>query len=260
MSVQVVWMFIDTHKTTSTGTERRDQFGESVELGLQRGDFTIASERHHQSTVERGGTDGNDDVFSDTFGDFGAGQQETILLCLFARLEVVSLGDTVFVGVLFDQVGFTSGTGFVALDIVAAQKDTVNRNNLSGFKNADVTDDNVLGKGSARARMLCRGTNLGVDDKFFATTNNITSSVVLFLIEFLELQFLLIIVDGSDHDDQCDSNEDSDTLNPFDLGFGTTFRGTSGTGVSVGFNTDRMIDTESERYDGGDTQDDLKGG
>lgn len=106
--------------------------------------------------------------------------------------------------------------------------------------------------------MVRRQTDLGVDNEFFATTNNITSSVVLFLVEFLELQFLLIIVDGSDHDDQCDSDENSNTFDPFDLGFGTAFGGTSGTGVSVGFDTDRLIDTESEGNDGGDTQDDLR--
>ena len=135
---------MDAYKTTSAGTECGDQFGESVELGLQRSDFTVASERHHQSTVERGSTDRNDDVFSYTFSDLGAREQETILLRLLAGLEVVSLGDAVFIWVLLDQVGFTGGTGFVAFDIVTTQEDTVNGNNLSGFENANITNNNVL--------------------------------------------------------------------------------------------------------------------
>jgi hypothetical protein len=103
-----------------------------------------------------------------------------------------------------------------------------------------------------------RRTNLGVDDKLLATTDNITSTIVLFLVEFLELKFLLVIVDRSNHDDQSDGDENGDTFNPFDLRFGTAFRGTSRTGVSVGFNTDRLVNTKSEGNDGGDTQDDLK--
>lgn len=142
---------------------------------------------------------------------------------------------------------------------MASQKDTVDRNNLSGFKNADITDNNVLLKNKQEQLMVHRGTDLGVNDELFTATDNVTSSIILFLVEFLELQFLLIIVDGSDHDDQCDSDENSDTLNPFDLGFSAAFRGTSGTGVSVGFDTDRLIDTESEGHNGGDTQDDLRG-
>lgn len=133
-----------THKTTSGGTESSNEFRQSVELGLQRSDFAFGSERHHQSTVERSGTDGNDDVFSDTFSDFGTREQETVLLGLFALFKGLSFGDTVFVGELFDQVGFTSGSRFIALDVVASQKDAVDGDNLSGFENADITDDNVL--------------------------------------------------------------------------------------------------------------------
>lgn len=150
MSVQGLLIRHGTHKTTGGGTESSDQFSETVELGLQGSDFTIASERHHQSTVERDGTNGNNDVFSDTFRDFGTRQQETVLLGLFARLEVVPFGDAVFVGELLDQVGFTSGAGFIALDVVAAQKDTIDGDDLSGFENADITDDNVLRGVSAR--------------------------------------------------------------------------------------------------------------
>jgi hypothetical protein len=100
-------------------------------------------------------------------------------------------------------------------------------------------------------------TYLGVDDKLFATTNNITASVILLFVEFLELQFLLIIVDGTDHDDQSDSDKNGDTFNPFDLWFSTAFRGTTGTGVSMRFDTDGLIDTKSERDNGGNTQNDL---
>lgn len=74
------------------------------------------------------------------------------------------------------------------------------------------------------------------------------------------MQLLLIIIDGTDHDDQCDSDENSDTFDPFDLGFSATFRGTTGTGVSMGFDTDGLIDTESKGNDSGDTQDDLRNG
>lgn len=139
-----------THKTTGRGTESSDEFRQSVELGLQRSDFAFGSERHHQSTVKGSSTDGNDDVFSDTFGDFGTREQETVLLGLFAFFEGRSFGNTVIVGELFDQVGFTSSSGFVALDVVTSQKDAIDGNNLSGFENADITDDDVLERDQRR--------------------------------------------------------------------------------------------------------------
>lgn len=111
---------------------------------MQGSDLAFGSKGHHQSTVEGSGTDGNDDVFSDTFSDFGTREQETVLLGLFAFFEGRSFGDAVFVRELFDQVGFTSSSGFIALDVVTSQKDAVDGNNLSGFEDANITDDDVL--------------------------------------------------------------------------------------------------------------------
>jgi hypothetical protein len=71
----------------------------------------------------------------------------------------------------------------------------------------------------------------------------------------------LPIVDGSDQDDDGNSDKNGDTLDPFDL----RFFATSGVGATpfevwdrVVVHTDGLVDTEDERDKGGDTEDDLR--
>ena len=99
---------------------------------------------HHQTTVERLGTDGDDDVFTDTLGNLGTRDQETVLFQSLSGGQRVALLDTLFVGSLLDQVGFTGSTRLVALDVVASEEDTVDGKNFTGLDDTDVTDENVL--------------------------------------------------------------------------------------------------------------------
>lgn len=99
---------------------------------------------HHQTTVERLGTDGDDDVFTNTLGNLGTRDQETVLLQGLSGGQRVALLDTLFVGSLLDQVGFTGSTRLVALDVVTSEEDTVDGKNFTSLDDTDVTDENVL--------------------------------------------------------------------------------------------------------------------
>jgi hypothetical protein len=224
---------------------------------------------HHQTTVERLGTDGDDDVFTNTLGNLGTRDQETVLFQSLSRGQRVALLDTLFVGSLLDQVGFTGSTRLVALDVVASEEDTVDGKNFTSLDDTDVTDENVLrydGNVSTNAadktttESLPR-THLGVDSHPSSTSNTVDHPVVLLLVQFLELPLLLPIVDGSDQDDDGNSDKNGDTLDPFDLRFFATVR--VGTSVFAGtsqfvVDTDGLVDTEDKRDNGGDTQDDLR--
>ena len=103
-------------------------------------------------------------------------------------------------------------------------------------------------------------THLGVDAHPNATTDTVDHPVVLLLVELLELNLLLPIVDGTDEDDDQDGDQDSNTLNPFDLRLFASFLAVTSLftkleGLVV--NTDGLIDTKDKRDNSGDTEDDL---
>jgi hypothetical protein len=99
---------------------------------------------HHQTTVERLGTDSDNDVFTDTLGNLGAGDEETILLEGFTGSQRPALLDTLFVRGLLDQVGFTGSSRLVTFDIVSSEEDTVDGKNFTSLDNTDITDEDVL--------------------------------------------------------------------------------------------------------------------
>ena len=74
------------------------------------------------------------------------------------------------------------------------------------------------------------------------------------LLELLELTFFLPIIEGTDENDDEDSNSDSYTFYPIYLGKGADSGsfGTSGRRKSIWRCTEILVETESERYDGGD--------
>lgn len=224
---------------------------------------------HHQTTVERLGTDGDDDVFTDTLGNLGTRDQETVLFQSLSRGQRVALLDTLFVGSLLDQVGFTGSTRLVALDVVTSEEDTVDGKNFTSLDDTDISDENVLrdnglvstiAADKATTESLPQ-TDLGVDSHPSSTSNTVDHPVVLLLVQLLELPLLLPIVDGSDQDDDGNSDKNGDTLDPFDL----RFFATSGVVATPGevfdrlvVHTDGLVNTEDEGDNGGDTQDDLR--
>jgi hypothetical protein len=224
---------------------------------------------HHQTTVERLGTDGDDDVFTNTLGNLGTRDQETVLFQSLSRGQRVALLDTLFVGSLLDQVGFTGSTRLVALDVVTSEEDTVDGKNFTSLDDTDISDENVLRDNGLVSTIAADNatteslpqTDLGVDSHPSSTSNTVDHPVVLLLVQLLELPLLLPIVDGSDQDDDGNSDKNGDTLDPFDLRFFTTVRvGTSGH-IHRGFfvvDTDGLVNTKDQRDNGGDTQDDLR--
>ena len=154
---------------TGRSTKLGDELGKPVELHLQGSALGIGTEgcrrhetslgqpshhhkgvtkdaklTHHQTTVERLGTDGDDDVFTDTLGNLGTRDQETVLLQGLAGRQRVALLDALFVRSLLDQIRFTSSTRLVTLDVVTTEEDTVDGQDFTSLDDTDVTDEDVL--------------------------------------------------------------------------------------------------------------------
>ena len=100
------------------------------------------------------------------------------LLALSAHGAVVLIAD------LPDGIGFTGGTGLVALDVVALQEDTITRDDFAGFDQGDVADNDVM----------------DLDDRLDTTANDLDTALFLLLIQCLELALLLVVVDRPDTD------------------------------------------------------------
>ena len=63
-------------------------------------------------------------------------------LTLFELL--IAQRDAVRVRKLADSVGLASGTGFVTLDVVAREEDTIALDDFTGFQKRDNADDDLL--------------------------------------------------------------------------------------------------------------------
>lgn len=194
-------------------------------------------------SVERVLSDRDDDVLADTLENLSARDHETVALGVLARLECLALFHALLVRELLDRVTFTCSARLVAADVVTAQENTVDGQNLSGLEQADVADNDIL----------------DVDDHFRAASNTLYRTVVPLLVELLELAFFLPVVDGTDQDDNGDSDTDGNTLNPVDLGGDTPSRRLTTLIVedNVVRRTQILVETESERDDGDDGKQNL---
>ena len=94
-----------------------------------------------------------------------------------------SKGNAIVVGNLLDGVGLSSRAGLVALDVVTGNKDTVAGDNLTGLKESNVANEQVL----------------DVDDALDSGANNLDAAFFLLVVENAELSFLLPIIEGADH-------------------------------------------------------------
>ena len=72
-----------------------------------------------------------------------------------------NLFQALLIGKLFDRIGFTGSTRFVATDIVTSKEYTVDGKNLSRLEQTDVTDNDVA----------------DVDDLFGTVSNTFDSSI-----------------------------------------------------------------------------------
>jgi hypothetical protein len=105
---------------------------------------------HHDTTVETLLTDSDNDILAVTFEDLGTRNHETIGAGV-GDAESVNVGalpsgqfperNAVIVGDLLDGIGLSSGTGFVAPDVVAGNEYTIARDDLTGLEKGDVTDE-----------------------------------------------------------------------------------------------------------------------
>lgn len=127
----------EEEEETGGGTEFGDEFGEGVELELERGVLRVALQTHHDASVERVATDGSDDVLADALEDLGTGDEEAIDLA-------VRVGGEVFVRGFANGVGLSRCARLVAADVVTGEEDTIDRDNFSRLDEEDVADEDVV--------------------------------------------------------------------------------------------------------------------
>lgn len=131
---------------------------------------------HHSPSVERVGSNGDDDVLSDSLEDLSTRDEETVVLESLLDLLLSPLGsfggstfsETFLVRDLLDGVRFSSGSRLITLDGVTSKENSVdlktvkekvreksgderrrkregtNGNDLSGLEDGDISDENVL--------------------------------------------------------------------------------------------------------------------
>ena len=147
---------------------------------------------HHDTTVEALLTDGDDDVLAITFENLGTRDHETVGVSVGGvesmDVSTLALGlfpehDTVIVADLLDGVGLSGRPGFVALDVVAGNEDAITRNDLTGFEEGDITDEEFL----------------DVDNVLDARPDNLDATFLLLVVEDAELPLLLPIVERTNH-------------------------------------------------------------
>ena len=96
---------------------------------------------------------------------------------------LLSKGNALVVDDLLDGVGLSSRAGLVAPYVVTGNKDAIAGNDLTGLKESDVANEQVL----------------DVDDALVSGANDLDTTFLLLIVENAELSFLLPIVDGADH-------------------------------------------------------------
>ena len=154
---------------------------------------------------------------------------------MLARLD--DLVHAVIVRELSDGVGLSGSTRLVAADIVTAEEDTVDGEDLSWFEQTDISDYNVS----------------DIDDLFGTVSNALDRSVLTLLVELFELAFLLPIVHRSDHDNNENGDDNSDTFDPFDVRSLAQSVRVFGRTVTCDWrmvDTDGLVDTKGQRDDG----------
>jgi len=150
----------------------------------------VSRERtHHGTTVETLLAHSDDDVLAITVEDLGAGNHEAVGVGVegIGCMDIGTLGlglfpryDTVIIANLLDGVGLSGCPGFIALDIVAGNEDTVTGYDLTGFKEGDITDEQFL----------------DVDDALDTGPDNLDATFLLLVVEDMELPSLLPVTKG----------------------------------------------------------------
>lgn len=125
-----------------------------------------------------------------------------------------------------------------------ADEDTIDWDDLSWLEKSDITNNDVS----------------NVDNHFGTTSDDFDRSVFSLFIELFELTFFLPIINGTDEDDDEDSNADSNTLDPVYLWWLTTDGGKTIFAVEDGsvINTEILVETEGKGDNSGDRKQDLK--
>lgn len=254
------------HDQGSQTAQLCNLLSQAVQLGLKRGILGLGTERHHGSAVETVLANTGDDVETNTLENLGARDNEWIdtvegmglLLddldtfvvgvkgCVLVGRGVLGLLESLvlLVGDLFDGIRLSGHGRLVALEVVSSEVDTIGGDDITGLEVEDITDDDVVDG----------------DEDSFTVAEGLDLAIFLLGIELAELSFLLVIVDGSDEDDDHDGEENGDTLDPGDLGilvadFLVVF--VVAVFLMVFRHTIVLIDTEGNRDDGSNQKQDL---
>ena len=147
---------------------------------------------HSDTVFETPPTDSNDDVLAMTVDNLGARNHETIGVNI-GDVEPMSAG-TLALGLfpkpkefvvadLPNDTGLSGGSGFVTLDVVAGNEDTVTGDDLTRFEKDNITDEQLL----------------DVDDALDTMADNLDTMFLLLVIGDAELPPLVPIAEGANH-------------------------------------------------------------
>ena len=94
-----------------------------------------------------------------------------------------SKGNAIVEDNLLDGVGLSRRAGLVAPHVVTGNKDTIAGDDLTGLKEGNIANEQVL----------------DVDDALDSGPNNFDTTFFLLIVKNAELSFLLPIIEGTDH-------------------------------------------------------------
>jgi len=158
--------------------------GERPEIGRE----SSYKHTHHDTAVETLPTDSDDDILAVTAENLGTRNHETIGVSV-GNVESVGAGALApglfpkpkqfVVADLPNDIGLSGGSGFVTLDVVAGNEDTVTGDDIARLEEGDIADEQLL----------------GVDDMLDTRADDFDTTLLL-VIEGAELPFLMPIVEG----------------------------------------------------------------
>ncbi|TKW48923.1 hypothetical protein CTA1_7187 [Colletotrichum tanaceti] len=188
----------DEEEEGGAASELGNGHGQALELLLQRRGLHLGANRHHDLAEAGVGADRGADEGADALEDLGSRDDERVdVLGSAAGLEGVEDG---VAARLLESVRLTRGRGLVALQVMAADEDAVDRDQVAGLEVDDIANQD-LGD---------------VDHEGLARPDDLDLAVFLLGVELDKGAFFLPVIEGSDQRNDQDGNNNSNALHPVD--------------------------------------------
>lgn len=139
---------------------------------------------HHDTPIEALGTYSDHNVAPIALQNLASADHKTVRMSARVLALAIPRTQRLLVVDLPDCVTLTCGAALVAPDVVPAEEDSIARNDLAGFQQCDVSDDDFV----------------YINNALVARADNLDATFFLLLVQSLELTLLLPVVDRADKD------------------------------------------------------------